>query len=185
MFVPLGIEKVPGAGGFTYLYTKPGTTVWGKMVSDSIPANMPDDWLVSVRIGAAGGYFWAVADDLDHVWWSSVHATGGNEYSIDVFINILLYSTGRSLPDDILVVHQLRNRYWHYNQEKALLYSLLEFVDRFGANTRTLEDEINEIDRLKEQSFDEYRIQDYESALASIDQATDMMLTTGGAAMEL
>ena len=185
MFVPLGIEKVRGSGGFTYLYSKPGTTIWAKLISDGLPSGVPDDWLISWKVGATGGFFWVVADDLDHSWWSSVHVPSQNEYSMDVFLNILLYSTGRPLPDDILVVHDLRDRYWHYNQERVMLFSLLEFVDRFGANTRSLEHEIDEVDQLKEKSFDEYRVQDFEGALASIQQAMSKIATTANNAIRL
>jgi hypothetical protein len=104
---------------------------------------------------------------------------------MDIFLNIMLYSTGRELPTDILQVHDLRRKYWQFNEEKSLLISLFEFVDKFGANTRYLEEEIGEADRLKELSFDQYRRQLYSEALSSIDGGIEIMLDISNRAMEL
>ena len=75
------------------------------------------------------GTVWAIADDLDHLWWSGLFypADFNNEYAEDVFLNILFYSIGWDLPEDILLVHEVRTGYIRYNQLMALLYSLLEF----------------------------------------------------------
>ncbi len=180
VFIPFGIERVSGSG-FTYLYPREGTTTWARLFSSGLPSGAPGAWLVSWKCGPNGGYFWTVADDLDHPWWSFVR----NEYNMDIFLNILLYSTGRTLPDDILMVHELRNTYWRYNQEKLLLLSLLEFVDRFGGNTRSLEEEIETVDQEKERSFDQYRAQEFEEASNTIDAAIERMLSTSENAMKL
>ncbi len=185
MFVPLGIESVRGASAFTYLTTRTGATVWGKLTSPTLPTTASGDWLVSWRVGATGGIFWVVADDLDSTWWSAVHGLSKNEYAIDIFLNILLYSTDRSLPEDILLLHDLRMRYWRYNEDRLLLFSLLEFVDRFGANTRTLENEIANVDQLKEESFKAYRQQDFAQASASMAEALGRVESIADSAMKL
>ena len=111
-----------------------------------------------------------VADDLDHFWWEATEPSG-KKLGMDVFINILLHSTGRSLPGDILLVHHLREQYWLLNQQKLLLMGLIDFVDKFGASTRDLEDDLDILEDLKENSFDSYRAQDYEVALDIIEGA--------------
>ncbi|MBU7004939.1 MAG: hypothetical protein HXS50_05190 [Theionarchaea archaeon] len=183
-FVPLGIEKVR-ASIFSLLYPKPGSTIWANMVSPGIPPYAPGVWLVSWKVGSGGGVFWAVADDLDASFWSSLIRPCENPYNMDIFLNIMLYSTGRELPVDILQVHDLRRKYWQFNEEKALMISLFEFVDKFGANTRSLEEEILEADRLKGLSFDEYRHQLYSEALESINRGIEVMLDISNRAIEL
>jgi len=185
MFVPLGIENVRGASAFTYLTTRAGATLWGKLSSATLPSSASGDWLVSWKVGANGGLFWVVADDLDSTWWSSVHGLSQNVYAIDIFLNILLHSTGRSLPEDVLLVHDLRMRYWRYNEDRLLLFSLLDFVDRFGANTRTLEAEIARVGRLKEDSFEAYRTQDFALASKSMLEALDRISSIANNAMRL
>jgi len=185
MFVPLGIEKVKGRYAFTYLTTRSGATVWAKLRSPTLPSSASGDWLVSWRVGSAGGIFWVVADDLDSTWWSPMYGPCENKYAMDIFLNILLYSTGRGLPSDIGIVHQIRRLYWKYNQEKLLLFSLLEFVDRFGASTRVIGREVEQFDSLKEESFEHYRKQEFDEALESIRMANEEMTAASGEAMRL
>jgi hypothetical protein len=126
-----------------------------------------------------------VADDLDSTWWSNVHYKSQNEYAGDVFFNILLYSTGRSLPENIFIIHDLRGRYLNYNRERGFLISLLDFIDRFGANTRNVETRMGEIDLLNEESSDAYRSSDFERALTLIDDAVDRLVSLSSDAMKL
>lgn len=184
VFVPLGIESVR-AQIYTYLFPKGGATVWADMVAVGLPDYAPGAWLASWRVGSGGGVFWAVADDLDASFWSSLIYPCENEYSMDIFLNILLYSTGRDLPTDILALHDLRSSYWQFNQERSMLISLMEFVDRFGASTRNLEVEILAADELRERSFDEYRDQEYERALDTSREAIRALLEISNRAMEL
>jgi hypothetical protein len=187
MFVPLGIEGIIGSFAFTVLYPQPGSTTWAKLISrgSRLPSDAPGAWLVSWRFGPNGGVSWVVADDLDSTWWSDVHYKSQNEYAGDVFFNILLYSTGRSLPENIFIIHDLRGRYLHYNRERGFLTSLLDFIDRFGANTRNVETRMGEIDLLNEESSDAYRASDFERALTLIDDAFDRLVSLSTDAMKL
>jgi len=184
VFRPLGIENVR-ASIFSLLFPKPGATVWAEMVSPGMPPYAPGIWLVSWRIGEGGGLFWAVADDLDAPFWSALIRPCENEYSMDIFLNLMLHSTGRELPKDILQLHDVRRRYWQFNEEKALLISLFEFVDKFGANTRPLEEEIMEADLLRERSFDYYREQLYGDAHEGIERGIEILQEISNHAMEL
>jgi len=166
MLVPVGIEKVRGWDAFTYLTRRSGATVWAKLVAPSLPPGISGDWLVSWRVGPRGGVFWVAADDLDTSWWSPVMHPCKNEYAMDVFMNILIYSTGRPLPPDIAIVHRLRQFYWQYDQRKVVLLSLVDFIDGFGANTLPLEREIDDMNHLKGQSSEAYLNQRYEEASA-------------------
>jgi len=167
-FKPLGIETIQGSQ-FSHLTTRQGATVWGrlKVVAEammSLGLGKETDWLISWRVGPTGGIFWAVADDLDARWWSSVLGPCENEYAGDVFLNILLHSTGASLPQDILQVHRLRRLYFDYNVERSLLIGLLDFIDGFGANTQGVYLQMDEVDRLRLTSFDKYRACDFAAA---------------------
>jgi len=171
MLVPVGIEKVRGWDAFTYLTPRSGSTTWARLVTSSLAAGIPGVWLASWRVGPRGGVFWVVADDLDTSWWSNVLHPCRNEYAMDVFMNILIYSTGRALPPDIATVHRLRQSYWQYGQRKVVLLSLIEFADRFGANTLPVERQIDEMDRIKDVSSEAYLDQRYDEALRTIGEA--------------
>jgi len=185
MLVPVGIEKVRGWDAFTYLTPRSGSTTWARLVTASLPSGIPGVWLVSWRVGARGGVFWVVADNLDTSWWSNVLHPCRNEYAMDVFMNILIYSTGRALPPDIATVHRLRQSYWQYGQRKVVLLSLIEFADRFGANTLPVERQIDEMDRIRDVSSEAYLNQRYDEALRTIGEALDMVERIEEAAMRL
>ncbi len=184
MFIPFGIEEVSGSGGFTNLYPKSGTATWAMLICTSFPGN-EDEWLVSWRYGTEGGYSWALADDLDHPWWSSVHSISENDYALDLFLNILLFSTGRPMARDVLLVHKVRDGYYEYDQKKKTLLSLLEFVDKFGATTGSLNELIDEADKLKMDSFDLYRRQEFSDALSRIEEAVNEIHSIGNRPLKL
>ena len=175
MFIPLGIEEFPGTH-FTYLTTRPGATVWGKLrvvaeAGFSLGLGRKTEWLVSWRVGPRGGISWVLADDLDAMWWSSVLSPSSNEYAGDVFINILLYSVGAPLTHDIYQLHMLRRLYFDYNVEKSLLTGMLEFADSFGANTRDMYVRIEEVDELRRTSLDSYRSYSFADAAEIMESA--------------
>ncbi len=179
MFIPLGIEEFRGTW-FTNLMLKPGVTVWGnlRVVAEahiSIGLGETTEWLVSRRAGPKGGISWAVADDLDAPWWSSVIIPSDNQYAGDVFMNILIHSTGGPLPENIYQLHRLRNLYSDYRVEKSLLTGLLEFADSFGANTRGIYSKIQKIDETGGESVDYYRDYRFGEATEKIENAVSRL----------
>ncbi len=189
IFMPLGIETTQGAQ-FSHLTTRPGATVWSRLrvVAEGIMSlglGKETDWLISWKVGPTGGVFWAVADDLDSRWWSSVLGPCENEYAGDVFLNILLHSTGAPLPQDILQLHQLRRFYFDYNVERSLLIGLLDFIDGFGANTQGTYVQMEEVDRLRLASFDEYRAHDFAEATSIMESAMSRFVALTNDAMDL
>jgi hypothetical protein len=55
----------------------------------------------------------------------------------------------------------------------------------FGANTRPLENELREIDKMRREAMDAYIQQDYESVLGIIDEARERLDDAVDMAMEL
>ena len=185
MFVPLGIERVPGGLAFTYLFAREGATIWADIISPRISPGMPNDWLVSRRFGDPGGLVWAVADDLDCPWWSSVYGPTQNEYAGDVFINILLHSVGAPLPQDVAQLHRLRSLYFDYNVERSLLIGLLDFIDGLGANTREVYSRMEDVDGLRAASYDSYRDYSFADATDLMEEAMDGFAALKDEAMDL
>ncbi len=189
IFMPLGIETIRGAQ-FSHLTTRAGATVWSRLrvvqaAGISLGLGKETDWLISWRVGPTGGIFWAVADDLDARWWSSVLGPCENEYAGDVFVNILLHSTGAPLPQDILQLHRLRRLYFNYNVERALLISLLDFIDGLGANTQGVYVQMEEVDSLRLASFDRYRAYSFADAMQIMESAMSRFAALSNDAMDL
>lgn len=103
------------------------------------------------------GYTWSVQDILGAAFWYE----GTNPYGTDVMMSMLMFSTGRDLPEDVVLVHELRTRFTEYSEIKGFIFSLMEFVDRFGANTDSLASDIQEMDGRWMEARDGYLGQDY------------------------
>ncbi len=166
MFRELGLEKV-NDGRHTWLEPRPGSSVWADMVTAEHSSTGSKAWMVSWKVGSTGGYYWMIADDIDHAWWSSTR----NKYAMDVFMNVILYSTGRELPGDIIIIHGIRERYRVYSQYVSYLNSIIEFVEKFDANTARLVEEIDQIDETRLRSNEEYMEQRYDDAFQTIGAA--------------
>ncbi len=162
-FVDLGVENVQ-AYGCGQIVPRSGTLIWG----DLVPFGWP--WMVSWRFGENGGICWVAADDLDHPFWSrETYGFCHNLYSIDILANIVTYSVGRELPGDIMVPIHIRREFLEYHQARGLFVSILEFAEKFGADTSRLYGEMLEIDRgVVRRARDGYLDGQYDEALADI-----------------
>lgn len=112
------------------------------------------------------GYTWSLQDTSGASFWHD----GNNPYGLDVYFAMLMYSTGRKIPEDVVMVHELRSRFYTYAEIKGFIYSLMEFVDRFGANTAVLEERISEMDDGWKRARDLYMGQEYGDSWSSMER---------------
>jgi hypothetical protein len=103
------------------------------------------------------GYTWSLMDYSARGFWSE----GSNPYGLDAYWGLLMYSTGRTLPGDVIMVHNLRIRFHEYVELKTFIFSLVDFIDRFGANTNVIEEEVLSLDKDFVESRALYLRQDY------------------------
>ncbi len=141
---------IPKDGSETYTWSK--TDVFPEF-SYSRPGFFPH--MLGWRYGK--GYTWSVQDILGASFWNEAV----NPYGTDVMISMLMYSTGRRLPEDVVMVHELRNSFSRYAETKGFIFSLMEFIDKFGANTAPLEGRIFEMDEGWHEARLNYMAQEY------------------------
>jgi hypothetical protein len=110
------------------------------------------------------GYTWSLMDYSLGGFWSE----GFNPYGMDAWLGMLMYSTNRKLPGDVVMVHNLRLQFHVYAEQKGFIFSLINFVDRFGANTGPLVEQVAEMDQSWKQSRNLYLEQDYTSSFPVI-----------------
>jgi hypothetical protein len=144
---------IPRKGSDTYLWAKTGL-----FPEYAFPEPGLFPHVLGWRYGE--GYTWSVQDILGAAFWHE----GNNPYATDVMIAMLMYSTGREIPRDVVMVHELRLRFANYAEIKGFIFSLMEFVDKFGANTGPLEEEIQVLDEAWRESRESYLSQDYSDA---------------------
>jgi hypothetical protein len=116
-------------------------------------------------------------------WWAST--SNPNPYSLDILANIIWFSIGRELPEDPLKVHDLRRRFFDFTIRKRLLVSLLEFIEKFGANPTREYVHLAEIDDLNQQGRDFYLSMDFDSAYDVMGNALDELQVLDDEVMKL
>jgi uncharacterized membrane protein len=93
----------------------------------------------------------------------------------DMCANMVYFTAGVDLPSDPFMVHELRRRFRIYHDERLLYLSMVEFVDRFGASTRRLEDRLEGIEAVRAEAYAAYIQQDYEVSAGFMEQVLDDM----------
>ncbi len=95
----------------------------------------------------------------------------------DMCANMVYFCADVDLPLDPFTVHELRRRFRIYHDERLLFLSMVEFVDRFGANTRRLEDRLEDIEAIRVDAYAAYVQQDYQASAGFMEKVLhDMKL---------
>jgi len=93
------------------------------------------------------------------------------EYYLDFASSMAMYISRVPVPQNIALVHLNRQLFYSLQNRKALLASLFEFVDKFGARTSRLEDEVAGAEELVKEAGEAYVRQDYPEALRLLQEA--------------
>jgi len=156
-----------------------GQLVWLKPGADQLAR-----W-ISPRFGNPPLYVtWDVGEGrtfaMLHDWTGSGGEGGGAyfhrwEYYRDYAINLVLYLARRGLYPDHAVVHQYREEVHGLAIGRSLLLSLLDFIDRFGGNTRRIDEEISVLNTMLSETQNRYLDHDFEAALAGARETLGML----------
>jgi hypothetical protein len=167
-FVELGMEKVLG-DAYHLMVEKPGATVW----ADMLPRGTP--FLISWKPGGSkAGLQWVFTDGFNAQWWGIAGSRGrtgtygiegGNPYAIDMATNLLLYSLDRPLISDIYARREARHLLEAFNEEKILILHMMDWADKFGANTVPLTLQLADVEADAAGSVDYYLEQDYQTVI--------------------
>jgi len=132
-----------GSYGSNLAIPKPGAIVTTYSVGPyryGYPGTYPDPrykspgWVPHTMYWRYGkGTTWTHQDMIGGYW-----DVGYNAYAPDMVVAELLFSTGRKLPEDVVLVHWLRRKFTGFNSAQLYVLSLVDFIDRFGANTASI-----------------------------------------------
>ena len=187
LFLPLGIEQFQGIW-VGQLYPKQGATIWATLSQTNLPNPPPGGWpwLVSWRVGSKNTLFWVAADDLEvKWWWGFYNPPTENPYGVDVLANIIYHSLGKPLPDDLLLLHDLRRRLIEFNEKKALSLSIIDFAEKFKANTDALWREMTAVEEIRFLANEAYLLHEYEEAMETLSEAEAALSEMGEMAIRL
>ena len=156
-----------GQGGYTMMIPREGSQTYFRSKIDSYSEfSYPEPGVFPHTLGwrYGKGYTWSLMDySLSGFWGEAM-----NPYGSDAYFGMLMYSTGRKLPEDVIMVHRLRIHFHEYAEQKGFVFSVISFVDRFGANTDDLVRQIAEMDESWRDSRELYLEQDYGNAFPII-----------------
>ena len=97
------------------------------------------------------------------------------EYFLDHVCNMAYYTCRLKIPEDLETVHRIRDSFREYGTRKVFVHSLMEFIQKFGANTRRLEKRVEAADLARAAAQDLYLEQDYGASYDKIQEAISDM----------
>ena len=90
-------------------------------------------------------------------------------YYPDFVLNMIMFTAGKKLPDDVDIVYMIRRRIRDFADIRSTLDSMIDIVDKFGGNFAAVEKAARECDEAKNEANDLYFQGEYEMALDSYD----------------
>jgi uncharacterized membrane protein len=97
------------------------------------------------------------------------------DYFLDHVANMVYFTCSMDIPEDLETVHRIRDSFREYGTRKVFAHSLVEFIQKFGANTRQLERRIEDADLSKAGAEELYVTQDYPASYEMIQGAISEM----------
>jgi len=126
------------------------------------------------------GVTWTHQDMIGGYW-----DTGYNPYAPDMVVAELLFSRGRKLPDDVVLVHWLRRKFTEFNSAQEYVLSLVEFIDRFGANTASVTEALMGISDAVDEARRMYLNLEYQGSSEKMEEALGRISGLGEKAIRL
>ena len=138
-----------------------GSTVIAEM-SPGNPWNTGKPAMVSWEIGAGRSLAYI------HRW----HSGSGNFYSwkyhADFICNTIYFAACEGIPDDLELVHDLREMMAEVETERMVLVSTMDLADEFGANLENVNGELSEIHTAKREADRLYLDQELEASMGRL-----------------
>ena len=109
----------------------------------------------------------------------------GNPYGPDMLMNTVLYSTHRDLIEDVEVFHRIKGNFREFRSRLELLISLVDFIDRFSANTNRAYALIGELRGMARTATDRHLEGDFPESEAIMHEAFDGFVRAESVARDL
>jgi len=97
------------------------------------------------------------------------------EYLPDFATNLMLYCAKRPIPENLDLVHTVRTRMATLAYRRIIITSLIDFVDKFGANPKRIFLALQEADAAGTEAADLYLMQEFDVAKEGAERALQLM----------
>ncbi len=137
-FIPLGVEKAAPYSAIAMVIAREAAQVlaWQK-------GSFPGKTAYLVNWEYENGRTITCGDFLGNGWLGYPgDPQTTNQYSVEIIMNMVFWLTKRPLIDDIEVFHRVKTSFNEFRSRLAILMALRDFIDKFGANTQKITDEV-------------------------------------------
>ncbi len=160
-----GIEQAPIVSGGGLHIARAGSTVHARYRGSTAPA------LITGTYGQGQTFMTPAGWDL-----LPRYVTFEWPFFLDYIVNPMYLVSGAEIPDDLVVVHRLRNNFMEYDTDRRMVIALMEFLDKWGANVRSVEMMLGDAEGTKKDAERYYLDNQYEDSLKKIETARQMLL---------
>ncbi|MBU7004541.1 MAG: hypothetical protein HXS50_03170 [Theionarchaea archaeon] len=105
------------------------------------------------------------------LYWNPAH----NPYSLDMLMSEFMFAAGWDLPSDVVLLHNLRSRFSTFLATRGYIYSILDFIDKFGASTTPVVDDMKSIAENADEGKRLYLLQEYGESYSIMEVAVEQM----------
>jgi len=149
-FIPFGVEKNSHPGCWRFVIHREGSEVLAWRVGVGKRYDYMAAWEYEKGRTITNGNAMAMC------WQGYPRSPQDNQYSPGILMNMMYWLAQRDLIGDIEVFHRVKGNFAEFRSRMLVLISLLDFIDKFGANTGNVQEEIIGLDELYDLASDHY-----------------------------
>ena len=155
-------EEFPLGGSHGLVFTRPGTRLHTSFTPGGEDAISSREFGEGIVLWYPNG--WNTITDAQWRTWN---------YFVDFVLNQIYFVAGVPVPEDPELAHSLRSSFKLYLEHKSLVIGLIDFIDKFGANTNTLHKMIDELEEMRIQAGQQYMQGEYQKAWDTVKEAQE------------
>jgi hypothetical protein len=155
------------------LIPREGSIIWANWKGRGTPALVSGTYGDGTVLHYDHGWD-TIPDDVKRTW----------RYLPDYIFNHLCFITGLPFPDDLELTHEARALFAAVDEQTRVAISVIEFIDKFGANSRPFETQLADTQDQKLQAEDAYLQGDLNGAAGILADLNDELTRISSDMME-
>ncbi len=108
--------------------------------------------------------------------WMDYYAVRSWDFYPDFFLNQFYWLTGEEVPEDVVLVNEVRRGLRDLQIRTQLILSVIDFIEAFGASGRELEGDLGDVEDARAEVRYLYLDQEYEAAAQRIAETASRMV---------
>lgn len=156
-FIAFGVEDVIAQGCSRMVIHREGSEVLAWQVGNfgSIKVDYIAAWEYDKGRTITNG------NAMGACWQGYPRGPEDNQYSPGILMNMVYWLSKRNLIDDIEVFHRVKSKLAEYRSRMVIVISLMDFIDKFGANTDDVQKELIGLRELYSDASQHYMDQEF------------------------